>query len=92
MKCMITYAGKPAHMPDAVARFLQTGGLPPNGVKLLGRWHSAGKGFVLADVKDDKACFEWLANWTDTLELTVHPVVEDRDAAAIYKRVYKGRL
>ncbi len=32
----------------AVARFLETGGAPPEGVKMLGRWHGMdGKGFAI---------------------------------------------
>ena len=71
--------------------FWETGGAPPKGVKMLGRWHGSGSGFALAECKDGKALFEWTAEWSDLLEFTVHPVVEDRDGAAVLKRVYKGR-
>lgn len=91
MKFMVTWEIAPDHMSSAVARFLETGGLPPKGVKLLGRWHGTGVGFALAESKDGKALFEWLAQWSDHLEFGVHPVVEDREGSAVLKRVYKGR-
>lgn len=88
---MVTWKIAPAHMPSAVARFLETGGEPPKGVKMLGRWHGAGLGFALADCKDGKALYEWTAERSDQLDFAVHPVVEDRERAAVLRRVYKGR-
>jgi len=91
MKCMVTWKIAPAHMAPAVARFLETGGAAPKGVKMLGRWHGPGLGFALAECKDSKAIYEWMAEWSDQLDFTVHPVVEDREAAAVLKRVYKRK-
>lgn len=87
MKFMLTWSLKPAHQKEAVARFLQTGGGPPQGVKMLGRWHGPGVGFVLAETNDAKALYEWLSQWTDVLEFNVTPVVEDADAAEVLKKV-----
>ena len=87
MKFMITWHLKPAQQSAATARFLETGGIPPKGVKMLGRWHGPGKGFVLAETTNLKALNEWLFRWTDLLEFNVMPVIEDRDAADIMKRV-----
>lgn len=87
MKFMLTWSISPAHRRDANARFLDTGGGPPDGVKMLGRWHAAGTGFVLAETNDVKALYEWLAQWTDLLEFTVTPVMEDGEAAEVIKKV-----
>ena len=91
MKFMVTWNIAPTHMPPAVARFLKTGGAPPKGVKMLGRWHGVGLGFALAECKEGKALYEWMSEWSDQLDLAVHPVVEDREGAAVLRRVYKGR-
>jgi len=91
MKFMVTWKAAPAHMPPTVARFLETGGAPPKGVKMLGRWHGIGHGYALAECKEGKALFEWMSQWTDQLEMAAYPVVEDRDCAAVLRRVYKGR-
>ncbi len=91
MKFMVTWKIAPAHMAPAVARFLETGGRPPKGVRMLGRWHGPGVGFALADCKDGKALYEWMAEWSDQLEFAVHPVVDDREGASVLRRVYKGR-
>ena len=88
---MVTWRIAPAHMAAAATRFLETGGAPPKGVKMLGRWHGTSSGFALAECKDGKAIYEWMAQWSDQLDMAVQPVVEDRDAAAVLGRVYKGR-
>jgi hypothetical protein len=91
MKFMMTWKIPPTSMAPAVARFLKTGGIPPKGVKMLGRWHGAGTGYALFDSKDGKAIYEWIAEWSDHLEFAVQPVVEDREAASVLRRIYKGR-
>ena len=59
MKFMVTWSIKPIHQKEATARFLETGGAPPTGVKMLGRWHGSGLGYVLAETSDVKAVYEW---------------------------------
>jgi len=68
MKFMTTWSLEPAHRKQATARFLETGGSPPTGVKMLGRWHGPAGGFVLAETSDIKALYEWLGQWSDLLE------------------------
>jgi hypothetical protein len=48
-------------------------------------------GFALAECKEGKTLYEWMAEWSDQLDIGVHPVVEDREGAAVLRRVYKGR-
>ena len=74
----------------AVARFLETGGAPPEGVKMLGRWHGMnGQGFAISESTDAKAMYEWVAQWADVLQLTVTPCVEDADAGAVMASLRK---
>jgi hypothetical protein len=68
----------------AVARFLATGGAPPKGVTMLGRWHGMnGQGFAISESTDAKAMYQWVAPGSDLLSLTVTPCVEDTDAGAV---------
>ena len=75
----------------AVYFCLNNGGNCESWAKMLGRWHGTGLGFALAECKEGKALYEWMAEWSDQLDLAVHPLVEDREAAAVLRRVYKGR-
>ena len=68
----------------AISRFLETGGAPPKGVQLLGRWHGmSGQGFAVAESTDAKALFQWQAQWGDLLAMSVTPCLEDADAGAV---------
>ena len=68
----------------AVKRFLETGGAPPQGVKMLGRWHGMnGQGFAVTESSDAKAMYLWQAQWADLIPVTVTPCVEDEDAGAV---------
>jgi len=46
----------------ATTKFVKTGGLPPAGVTLIGRWHGmSGKGCAVVDASDAKALYAWVA-------------------------------
>jgi hypothetical protein len=71
-------------MRQQTQRFLETGGAPPEGVKMLGRWHGMdGQGFAISESTDPKAMYRWTAQWADLLPLTVTPCLEDADAGEV---------
>jgi uncharacterized protein DUF3303 len=90
MKFMLTFAIKPEAKgrDQAIARFKKTGGQPPKGVKLLGRWTAAdfSGGFDLLESDDVKALTEFSLMWSDLMELKIVPVVEDAELTEVLKR------
>lgn len=76
---------------EGIARFLKTGGLPPAGARLLGRWTclDMSGGFVLLESDDPKALTEFALAWGDLMELTIVPVLEDQDLAEVLQRPRK---
>lgn len=87
MKFMMTFSWKPNQQTrdEAIARFKQTKGLPPEGAKLLGRWTVAdlSGGFDLIESDDPKALAEFAYMWSDLMELNVVPVLEDDDLSQV---------
>ena len=73
---------------DAIARFKETGGRPPTGVTLLGRWVGAdfSGGFILLETNDPVALTEFALLWSDLVELKVAPVVEDPEIISALER------
>jgi hypothetical protein len=69
----------------ALARFNETGGLPPEGVTMVSRWHEAGgrAGFAVAESDSAEAIAAWTMQWSDLLTFRVTPVVNDAQFAAI---------
>lgn len=90
MKFMVTWRGKPGSYKTAVQQFLKTGGHPPKGMKTVGRWHVPGSllGWHLIEGDDLTALAEHVASWGDTLELEVHPVIEDAAAGEAASKVF----
>jgi hypothetical protein len=84
MKYLISWTLPQGTFNAAVARFLETGGAPPKGVELLGRWHGmSGQGFAVTESNDAKAMFLYQAQWGDLIAMTVTPCLEDADAGAV---------
>jgi hypothetical protein len=87
MKFMISYDILPDKRDESGKRFLQTGGGPPSGVTMLGRYHRVGGlgGWVLAESKDLEALARWTHAWTDLLTFQITPVIEDEVAGKVLK-------
>ena len=80
---VMTWTFKPEHRNAVIARFKETGGLPGEGVKMLGRWHGIGnnKGVVVAESEDPLAITKWLLEWSDLASFDVYPALNDEDIA-----------
>ena len=67
------------------ARFLETGGPPPAGVTMLGRWHfvEGGEGFCICETDDAAALATWTQQWSDLLEFRITPVLDDEKMATV---------
>ncbi|WP_447984640.1 DUF3303 domain-containing protein [Nitrospira sp. Nam74] len=89
MKFMLSFTITPdkAKRDEAIQRFLKTGGQPPKGVKLLGRWTAAdfSHGFDLLESDDPRALTQFALEWSDLMEQHITPVVEDRDLLEVLK-------
>ncbi|MEP7363093.1 MAG: DUF3303 family protein [Acidobacteriota bacterium] len=86
MKFMVSWKLPQGTFQSAVQRFLATGGAPPKGVKMIGRWHGASmKGVAIAESNDAKAIYAWAATWGDLLEMDVTPCLDDTEGAKVLK-------
>jgi hypothetical protein len=84
MKFITSFVVQPENFEAVRKRFLETGGRPPEGVKMLGRWIGMnGRGVTISESSDAKALYAWVAQWSDLMALEVTPCVEDADAGAV---------
>jgi hypothetical protein len=88
MKFILTFTLPPETQEAAIARFLATGGQPPPGVTLLGRWTRLDLcgGVVLLESGDPQALTAFAREWIDVVEMTLSPVLEDRELAEVLQR------
>ncbi|HEX2827784.1 MAG TPA: DUF3303 family protein [Burkholderiales bacterium] len=93
MKFMMTFEWAPDTRTrgEAIARFRATGGLPPKGAKLLGRWTRAdfSGGYGLIDTEDPQALAEFALQWSDLMQLRILPVLEDGALSEVLERTSK---
>ena len=87
MKFMLSFTITPdkAKRDEAIQRFLTTGGQPPKGAKLLGRWTAAdfSHGYDLLESDDTKPLTQFALEWSDLMEQHITPVVEDTELAEV---------
>jgi hypothetical protein len=88
MKFILTFTIPPETRDKAITRFLETGGQPPPGVTLLGRWTQLDlcAGFALLESEDPHALTAFAHRWGDLLELTLAPVLEDQELSEVLKQ------
>ncbi len=79
--CYFSWEPDREKQAEAIRRFRATGGQPPAGAKLLGRWIRADftGGVVLLESDDPKALTGFSLMWSDTMELEIVPVLEDQE-------------
>ena len=90
MKFMLTFEWQPdtKARAEAIARFRKTGGLPPQGAELLGRWTRAdfSGGYDLIETEDPQALAQFALLWSDLMQLTIVPVLEDAALSEVLTR------
>jgi hypothetical protein len=90
MKFMLTFTWKPdiSARDQAIARFRKSGGTPAEGVHLLGRWTRAdfNGGFDLLESDNVEALAEFALMWSDLMDLTIVPVLEDQQLANVLEQ------
>jgi hypothetical protein len=90
MKFMLTFTIKPETRgrDEAIARFKKTGGQPPKGATLIGRWTAAdfSGGYVLLESESATALTEFSLMLSDLMEMRIVPVIEDASLAEVLGR------
>lgn len=93
MKFMMTFNWTPNTevRAEGIERFQATGGEPPKGVELLGRWTRAdlSGGFALLETDDPKKLAEFAYLWSDLMNLEITPVLDDQELTATLQSVVK---
>ncbi len=91
MKFISTYKFRDGAHSGAAKAFLAGGGAPPpEGVKILGRWHAAdgSGGFSLFETDDPATAYEHALEWSEFLSITTVPVLDDEQIGPILAKVY----
>lgn len=90
MKFISTYKFRDGAHSGAAKAFLSGGAQPPEGAKLLGRWHAAdgSGGFSLMETDDPATAYQLSLEWSEFLSITTVPVLEDAEVGPILAKVF----
>ena len=85
MHFLVIWTFRPENSKEAIARFTETGAPPPEGVKMLARWHdvSGRRGFAISETDDSVVISKWCHEWSDLLSFEVVPVLDDEHLAQV---------
>ena len=85
MQFIVRWEISQATRKETIKRFLETGGAPPAGAKMLQRWHSADGefGFAIAESDDIRAMAKWAMAWNDLIPMDIRPVLNDEGMGAV---------
>lgn len=76
-------------MRSAAKRFLETGGKPPEGVKLVDRWFGTnGKGCLVVEASDHKQVLEAVLEWSEFMQIEATPAIEDQEAGEVLGKLF----
>jgi hypothetical protein len=91
MKFMSNWAVLPGATRECVEKFLAGEAALPEGVTLLGRWHKVdgSGGFTLSETDNAVLIFESAVKWSDLLEISITPVIEDAEAGPVLAGLFK---
>lgn len=87
MRYVVIWTFSPQHREAAVARFIETGGNPPDGVAMLSRSHDLGgnRGFAIAETADPTLIARWCREWADLLAFEIVPAINDEELMSILR-------
>jgi len=84
MKFIVQWSALPTAESSVIERFMKTGGQPPEGVKMLGRWHAVGgvHGFAIVEADDTRGIAALALDWGDLLTMSISPAMTDEELGA----------
>jgi len=85
MLFIVSWTALPEVRDEAAERFLRSGGAPPDGVRMLGRWHGIGsiRGFSVCECDDIEPIAQWAHEWADLFSLDIMPAMTDEQAGKL---------
>ena len=75
----LAWTHSPKGRDATIKRFMETGGMPPEGIVMHARYHNVdGRGgFAICETDDAKALHNWALDWTDLIEMRIDAIMDD---------------
>jgi hypothetical protein len=68
-----------------IKKFLATGGMPPEGVEMLSRYHNVdgSGGFAICETDNASALANWAIEWNGLIDVKITAIMDDETMGAI---------
>ena len=77
------------HTPEArdttIKQFMATGGMPPEGVELLSRYHNLDGtgGFAILESTNPAALADYALDWNGLIKIEITPIMDDETISSV---------
>jgi hypothetical protein len=77
------------HSPEArdrtIKQFMETGGMPPENVELVSRYHNLDGtgGFAILETTDAAALADYALDWNGLIEIVITPIMDDETIGGV---------
>ena len=77
------------HTPEArdatVRKFMATGGMPPDGVEMLSRYHNLDGtgGFAILESTNSAALADYALDWNGLIKIEITPIMDDETIGTV---------
>ena len=77
------------HSPEArdrtIKQFMETGGMPPENIKLVSRYHNLDGtgGFAILETTDAAALADYALDWNGLIEIVITPIMDDETIGGV---------
>lgn len=77
------------HTPEArdktIKQFMATGGMPPEGVELLSRYHNLDGtgGFAILESTNPAALADYALDWNGLIKIEITPIMDDETISTV---------
>ena len=78
-----------SHSPNmrntTIKRFMDTGGMPPEGITMHSRYHNVDGtgGFAICETSDSAALHNWALDWTDLIKMEITVIMDDEAISGV---------
>ena len=77
------------HSPEArdrtIKQFMETGGMPPENIELVSRYHNLDGtgGFAILESSDAAALADYALDWNGLIEIVITPIMDDETIGGV---------
>ena len=75
----------PTARNETISKFMATGGMPPDNVKMVSRYHNidGSGGFAICETDDAGALGSWALDWNGLLDIKITAIMDDETISSV---------